>query len=315
MYKDKTISVVIPCYNEETQIGKVIETMPSFIDYIVIADDVSTDKTVEVIETYKKDNDKIILIVHEKNQGVGGAISSGYVWARDNDIDITVVMAGDGQMDPKELPDLLDPVIEDRCDYSKANRLISGRAYEMIPKVRYYGNAALSMLTKIASGYWHISDSQTGYTAITLKALKTIDVEDIYKRYGMPNDMLVKLNIYNFRVIDVPQEPVYHVGEQSKMNVPKVTFSIGKLLVKLFFHRMKEKYIIRDFHPLILFYTFGGFLGLISIPLFIRIIYYWAFIGNIPKINFLAWMLTVIMSVQFMLFGMWFDMESNKDLK
>ncbi len=315
MFKDKTVAVTIPCYNEETQISKVIETMPDYVDKMIIVDDCSKDNTVKIIKEYAEENSKIVFIEHEKNQGVGGAIATGYKWARDNKIDITVVMAGDGQMDPREMPFLLEVVANNRCDYSKANRLISGKAYQIIPKVRYFGNSVLSLLTKFASGYWHISDSQTGYTAISLKALETIDLDKIFKRYGVPNDILVKLNVYNFKVIDIPQEPVYNVGEKSKMNVPKVTFSISKLLINLFLYRMKEKYIIRDFHPLVFFYFFGITLGLISIPLFARLIYFWIFIGSIPKIKFLTWMLTLIMSVQFILFAMWFDMESNKDLK
>ncbi len=316
MYRNNSIGVVIPCYNEESQIGTVIENMPDFVDKMIIVDDQSKDKTVQIVQDYQgreQFKDKIILIIHEKNQGVGGAIASGYLRARDLEIDITSVMAGDNQMDPKDLPALLDPVVQGECDYSKANRLISGRAYQIIPKVRFFGNSALSLLTKIASGYWHISDSQTGYTAITLKALKTIEPEKIYKRYGMPNDMLVKLNIYDFKVKDVAQEPVYNVGEKSKMKVNKVIFTIGWLLIKLFFFRMKEKYIIRDFHPLIFFYAFGFSLLGLSLPLFLRMAYYLAINGTIPKINFLTWMLCLIMGVQFLLFAMWFDMENGKN--
>ncbi|MBN2790135.1 MAG: glycosyltransferase family 2 protein [Candidatus Delongbacteria bacterium] len=316
MYNDKTISVVVPCHNEETQIGTVIKTMPDFVDKIVIIDDLSRDKTVEVIKEYLSKDKRIILIEHEKNQGVGGAIASGYKWSRDNDIDVAVVFAGDAQMDPNDLPNILDPVVSGEVDYSKGNRLFTGEAFSKIPKVRYFGNSVLSLLTKIASGYWHVADSQSGYTAINKKALKTIDWDKLYRRYGQPNDLLVKLNIYNFKVRDVLINPVYDVGEKSGIKVRKVLFTLSWLLLKLFIYRMKEKYIIRDFHPLVLFYSFGISLFALSIPLLIRMLYY-AFVigGNIPKINFLTWMLTVIMGVQFVLFAMWFDMESNKELK
>ena len=145
MYKNKSVCAVVPSYNEETQIGKVIETMPDYVDKIIIIDDKSRDSTVEVVREYQQKSDRIILIQLEKNQGVGGAIAAGYKWARDNDFDAAVVMAGDGQMDPIDLPDLLDPVAEDRADYSKGNRLFTGEAYKKIPKVRYYGNAFLSL--------------------------------------------------------------------------------------------------------------------------------------------------------------------------
>jgi len=316
MYKEKTISVVVPCHNEETQIGKVIETMPDIVDKIVIIDDVSKDKTLEVIKSYIPKDDRIILIEHKKNQGVGGAIASGYKWSRDNDIDVAVVFAGDAQMDPNDLPNILDPVVSGEVDYSKGNRLFTGEAFKKIPKIRYFGNSGLSLLTKIASGYWHVADSQTGYTAINKKALHTIDWDKMYKRYGQPNDVLVKLNIYNFKVRDVLINPVYDVGEKSGIKVRKVLFTLSWLLIKLFVYRMKEKYIIRDFHPLVLFYSFGLGLIALSMPLFLRMIYLWIIVGgNIPKINFLTWMMTIIMGVQFILFAMWFDMESNKELR
>lgn len=315
MYKNKTICVVVPCYNEERQIEKVIGTMPDFIDKIVTVDDCSRDKTVEVIRTIAISNNKLVALEHSLNQGVGGAIATGYKWARDNNMDVAVVMAGDGQMDPVELPRVLDPVVDGQVDYTKTNRLFYGDAYKQIPRIRFIGNSILSLLTKIASGYWHIADSQSGYTAICKEALHTIDWDKMYKRYGQPNDLLVRLNVYNFRVRDIVTKPVYNVGEKSSMKVWKVVFTISWLLLKLFFFRLKEKYLIRDFHPLVFFYISGLFLQLLSLPLLIRFIYFWIVYDHIPKVNFLAWMFTVIMSVQFILFAMWFDMDSNKHLK
>lgn len=314
MFKEKSVAAVVPCYNEETQIKGVIESMPEYVDHIVVIDDCSKDKTIEIVEGLMPEHKKVILIKHEKNQGVGGAIASGYIWARDANVDIAVVMAGDGQMDPAQLPRVLDPVALGKTDYSKTNRLLSGEAYSTIPRVRYIGNSILSFLTKIASGYWHVADSQSGYTAINKEALHTIDFEKMYKRYGQPNDLLVKLNIYNFRVTDVHTPPVYNVGEQSKMNIRKVLFTISWLLIKLFFYRLKQKYIIRDSHPLILFYFSGFFLLLASIPLAIRFMYFWIAINHIPKVNFLAWMFSFIMAFLFIFFAMWFDMDYNKHL-
>ncbi|MGE0082889.1 MAG: glycosyltransferase family 2 protein, partial [Desulfococcaceae bacterium] len=266
-------------------------------------------------KAYREKNDKIILIKHEANQGVGGAIASGYKWARDNHVDMAVVMAGDGQMDPRDLPILLNPVAEDGYDYSKGNRLVTGEAYNKIPKVRYFGNAFLSLLTKIASGYWHIADSQSGYTVIGTRALHAIDWDRMYKRYGQPNDLLIRLNVYNFRVKDVAVEPVYNIGEKSGIHIRKVIFTIGWLLIRMFFWRMKEKYIIRDFHPLIFFYAFGGFFSLSTVLLFARVFYRWGTVGVIPSINALAAFFSFMSAALFILFGMWFDMESNKDLK
>ena len=316
MYKEKTICTVVPAFNEETQIGRVIDTMPDFVDKIVIINDCSKDKTADVVNSYLEKNKAVVLINHEKNQGVGAAIATGYKWARDNDMDVAVVMAGDGQMDPDDLPALLEPVVNDEVDYSKGNRLFTGEAYERIPKIRYFGNSALSMLTKIASGYWHVADSQTGYTAINAKALKTIDWDEMYKGYGMPNDLLVRLNIYNFRVRDVQIKPVYNVGEKSGIKIQKVLFTISSILLRMFLKRLKEKYIIRDFHPLIFFYFFGFLFGVLSLLLFIRIFWFWFILGlDIPKINAMAALFSFMSSTQFSLFAMWFDMEANKDLK
>jgi len=316
MYKGKTVCVVVPAYNEEKLIGRVIETMPDYVDKIVVVDDKSTDKTAELVRNYAgQSNDRIVLIQHSENQGVGGAIVSGYKWARDNKMSVTAVMAGDAQMAPEDLPSLLDPVAAGEVDYAKGNRLFTGNAWNLIPKVRYLGNSYLSLLTKIASGYWHVADSQSGYTAINLRALETLDLDNIYERYGMPNDILVKLNIFNFRVNDVPVKPVYNIGEVSLIKVRKVMITLSWLLLKDFLYRLKEKYIIRDFHPLIFFYMFGFFFGLLTAILFIRLFILWFTSGHIPPMNALAAMFSFMSAAQFTLFAMWFDMESNKELK
>jgi glycosyltransferase involved in cell wall biosynthesis len=315
MYKGKTVAVVVPCYNEESRIAHVIKSMPDFIDHIVIVNDASGDQTASVVEEFRKRESRIMMINHEVNQGVGGAIASGYKWARDHGVDVAVVMAGDGQMAPEDLPNLLNPVVSGEVDYAKGNRLFSGEAFKKIPKLRYFGNSMLSLLTKIASGYWHIADSQTGYTAISQKALKTIDWDKMYKRYGQPNDLLVKLNVYNFHVRDVEIEPVYNVGEKSGIRIHKVLFTITWLLIKLFFWRMKEKYVIRDFHPLVFFYFLGFLMFLINIIFFIRLVVLWASQGHVPEITFLIWMFSFTMGFLSSFFAMWFDMESNKFLR
>ncbi|RJP95173.1 MAG: glycosyltransferase family 2 protein [Desulfobacteraceae bacterium] len=315
MYKGKMIGVVIPAHNEETQIGRVIETMPDFVDRMIIIDDKSSDRTIEIVQKYKKSFDRVILIQHETNKGVGGSIATGYKYARDNHFDIAVVMAGDGQMAPSDLPAILDPVVDGKADYSKGNRLFTGEAYQKIPKVRYFGNAFLSLWTKIASGYWHIADSQSGYTAINRKALEAIDWDQMYPTYGQPNDLLVRLNVHNFKVKDVPVEPVYNIGEKSGIRIRKVIFTIGWLLIRLFFWRIKEKYIIRDFHPLVFFYFLGIGFGFVTVFLFARLLIFWALTGHIPPINALAAMFSFMSASQFSLFAMWFDMEANKELK
>lgn len=315
MYKENKIAVVVPCYNEESQIDSVLDTIPDFVDKVIVIDDHSKDETLKKVKKYSgKNKAKLELICHDQNLGVGGAISSGYIWCREHDIDIAVVMAGDGQMDPQDLPSLLNPIAEGNSDYVKGNRLMSGEAWEKIPKVRYFGNSILTLLTKIASGYWHVTDSQSGYTALNRKGLDCLPLSKIYPGYGMPNDFLVTLNIYNLRVMDVPINPLYGIGEKSSMVIHRTIPSLLYLMVRLFLKRMVRKYIIRDFHPLIFFYITGVVLGLLACPICGKLLYTYFQTGNLKPINSLAAGFTVIMSLQFLFFAMWFDMDYNRSL-
>lgn len=312
MLEQKSIAAVVPAFNEETQIRGVVETMPDFVDRIVIIDDASTDATWDVLQELKSRYEKLVLIRHEENQGVGGAIASGYSWCRENDIDCAVVLAGDGQMQPDRVEEICLPVVRGQADYSKANRLLTESAYRKIPLSRFVGNSGLSFLTKIASGYWHIADSQSGFAAIGKLPLKLIDWDRMYKRYGQPNDLLVKLNVYNFRVLDVAMEPVYGVGEQSKMKKRKVLFTISWLLFRSFFWRMKQKYIYREFHPLVLFYLLSILLLIASVVFAIRLGVKWAADGIIPEITLIGLLFSLTAGLMCAFFAMFFDMERSR---
>jgi glycosyltransferase involved in cell wall biosynthesis len=312
VYEGKTVAVVVPAYNEEALVGSTVSGIPGFVDKVFVVDDGSTDAT---SERAKSGDKRVEVISHERNEGVGAAIISGYRRAMQEKVDVTCVMAADGQMDPDDLETLVRAIALDECDYAKANRLFTGQAWEIIPRTRYLGNAMLSFLTKIASGYWHVADSQSGYTAVNIDTLKLLDLQRVYRRYGFPNDMLVHLNVVNRRVRDYPSRPIYGVGERSGIRLRRVVPRISWLLVKGFFWRLREKYIIRDFHPLVLFYSLGFFLlaagiilGLIETGLRI--------VGNpIPFATIVLVALFVISGLQLLLFAMWFDMESNKDLR
>jgi glycosyltransferase involved in cell wall biosynthesis len=312
MYDGKSVAVVVPAYNEEALIASTVSTIPGFVDRIIVVDDASADGTVEKV---KNADPRVDLVVHERNQGVGAAIVTGYKRAIAQNVDITAVMAADGQMDPDDLETLVQGIASDEVDYAKANRLFTGQAWELIPRTRYLGNAVLSFLTKIASGYWHVADSQAGYTAVNLETLKLLDLDRVYRRYGFPNDLLVHLNVWNRRVRDFPSRPIYGVGERSGIRLRHVVPKISWLLTKGFFWRMKEKYVIRDFHPLVLFYSLGlllfvsGFaLGCLEVGLRIA--------GNaITSASIVLVALLLISGLQLLLFAMWFDMESNKELR
>jgi glycosyltransferase involved in cell wall biosynthesis len=315
MYKEKSLCAVVPAYNEEKLLHRVVETMPSFVDRIVIVDDSSQDGTGEEARRLGEIDPRVVLITHEKNQGVGGAIATGYKWARDNQMDMAVVMAGDGQMDPADLPALCDLVASEGVDYAKGNRLVYEEAYLVMPKVRFYGNAVLSFLTKIASGYWHIADSQTGYTVISLKALKAIDWDKMYKRYGQPNDILVRLNVESLHVRDVPIRPVYNIGETSGFRPREVLWPISRLLIRMYVWRLWKKYMIRDAHPLVLFILLGASLFGLAFLFFLRLLYLWASQGQMPEITLIVLLFTLTLGMQSFLFGFWMDMDKNRRLK
>ncbi len=313
MYKNRSVAVVVPAFNEQSLIGRVVETMPDFVDLIVVVDDASKDDTVQVVGRYvEREPSRIVLLTHERNKGVGGAIVSGYRYARDRQIDITAVMAGDAQMDPDDLPALLDPIVEGRADYTKGNRLFTGEAWQEIPHVRYLGNSVLSLMTKVASGYWQVADSQSGYTAASLRVLETLPLRKVFARYGMPNDFLVRLNVYDFRVVDVPVRPVYGIGEQSGLHCGKAVPRFLWLLSKLFLWRMKEKYIIRDFHPLVFFYLTGFLCAPIGLVMGLYLLFHRLFSGPVAPTGALFAAFLFLTGMQSVFFGMWMDMEHGR---
>ncbi len=316
MYLGKTVAVVIPAYNEEKLMGSVLETMPDFVDLIIVVDDASSDHTSAVVASYREHlGRRLLLIAHEQNLGVGATIVTGYKQALISEIDVVAVMAGDAQMDPADLGRLVKPVAQSEADYVKGNRLFRGESWQMIPHYRYLGNAMLSLLTKIASGYWHIADSQCGYTAISRVALERLDLNGIYRRYGMPNDILVSLNVNNFRVHDVSVKPVYNIGEQSGIRLSKVIPTITWLLIRGFVWRLKEKYLVRDFHPLLFFYCMGLSLFPTGTLFGTYLLWYRIFVGSVAATSALFAAFLIISGLQTLFFAMWFDMDYNKHLK
>jgi glycosyltransferase involved in cell wall biosynthesis len=313
MLEGKSVAVVVPAYREEALIEVTLGGIPGFVDRVYVVDDASPDETAARAGSFG--DSRVEVIRHERNRGVGAAIVTGYERALADGIQIACVMAGDNQMDPAELEHLARPVARGEVDYAKANRLFTGEAWRVIPRHRYIGNAILSLLTKIASGYWHVADSQSGYTAISSATLEHLDLRRIYPGYGFPNDMLVHLNVWNARVRDFPARPVYGVGERSGIKIRRVVPRISWLLFKGFLWRLREKYVIRDFHPLVFFYALGFVMTVVGLALGIaetalRLAGNAVTAGSIVLVALL-----LIAGSQFTLFAMWFDMESNKDLR
>jgi len=201
--------------------------------------------------------DRIYPIHHERNRGVGGAIKTGYQQALQDGIEVVAVMGGDGQMRPEELSSYLDPVIEGEVDYAKGNRLLHPEFRENMPTLRVFGNWILTFLTKIASGYWRTMDPQNGYTAISREALEAVDIGRMYEDYGYCNDLLVRLNVAELRVGDVPREANY--GEEtSSIRYHTYIPRVSAMLLRDFLWRLRVKYLVRRFHPLTLLYGVGA---------------------------------------------------------
>jgi len=312
LYKDRKIGVVVPAFNEELLIGPTLETVPDFVDVVYAVDDCSSDRTLSVMQEIAERDNRVVVIHHEVNGGVGAAIVSGYKRCLVEDVDIAVVMAGDNQMDPEMVPRLLDPVVEGRADYAKGNRLI-GRGYrEGMSRWRFLGNAILTFLTKISSGYWKIMDPQNGFTAIGRDALETLDWDGLFTYYGYCNDILVRLNVYGFRVRDV-SIPARYGDEKSKIRYGPYILRVSGLLLRNFFWRLKEKYLILSFNPLVFFYLFGMVLAPLGFGLGVWSIYLWVYQGTSLFIRAALSTLIFIVGLQFLLFAMLFDMQMSTD--
>lgn len=311
MYKKHKIGVVIPAYNENGLIKDTLTGIPKYVDKIFVVNDGSTDNTLAIIKKLSKQNKRIQIINHEKNKGLGQSLIDGYVASKNSNIDITAVMAGDNQMHPEDLSGLLDGIIDDGYHYIKGNRFFH-RDIGTMPKYRYIGNAFLTILTKFATGYYHIMDPQCGYTVITNKALKRIPIEKMTKKYGYNADILCMLNILGFRVNDAEVRPVYD-REKSKIKLWKYIPKTSYLLFKLFFRRIWSRYIVRDFHPLVLFYLFSIFnIFFIIIPFVIRFFVLFAQYKIVPQTTMIILIFTLLITFQSILFAIWMDMDYNK---
>lgn len=278
MLNNQTIAVVVPAYNE----GKL--------------------------------DNRIIMLNHEENKGLGQTLIDGYLKSLELNYDVTAVMAGDAQMAPEDLIDVVTPITLDETDYVKGIRLLYEGVKDAMPKYRFFGNSVLSMLTKFATGYWHVIDPQCGYTAISKEALSNIPIENMTKGYGYNADILNMLNLKDFRVMDVTVKPVYG-EEKSKIKLTKYIIKVSGLLLYLFNKRLWEKYIVRDFNPLALFYYISIFsFLLVCLPMFIRFFIVLLVTSELAKTTALICALSFYMSMQGLFFAMWMDMMDNKEI-
>lgn len=314
MYRDRKIALVAIAHNEERLILPTLEKVPVLVDRIFVVDDASTDATPKLVRERAKVDPRVELVQHTTNQGCGAAIISGYLAARKGNYDVTVVVGGDDQMPMEQITRLLDPIIDGRADYTKGNRFLEGEGpFELMPRVRVVGNTILSLLTKIASGYYHLFDVVDGYTAISLKALQRIDWSKAWRGYGYPMDFLVRLNAYGFRTEDIPRRAIYLPGErQSQIKSLSYVIRVSPMLLRDFLWRLKVRYIFRDFHPLVFLYMIGTALFAAGMGVGLWIISY-KLHGSIPSAaTAIICALLLSLGIQSIFFAMLFEMLENQ---
>jgi len=241
MFQGKKIGVTVPAYNEEAFIPSVVRNMPPYVDRVYLVNDCSTDGTGLVMSEMCRDNGKLVIVNHETNRGVGAAIVTGYKKCLEDGMDIAVVMAGDDQMDPAELPKLLLPVVKGEAGYSKGNRMASLRHMKGMPLWRRFGNWLLKWATRVSSGNYEVMDPQNGYAAASADALRRVDLDSLYPYYGYCNHLLVKFTVAGVRVVEVPMSARYQ-GEKSKIRYGKYIRRVGWLLLTNLVWRMGAKW-------------------------------------------------------------------------
>ncbi|MDZ7729849.1 MAG: glycosyltransferase family 2 protein [Natrialbaceae archaeon] len=275
MYAGRSVGVVVTAYREADHVADVIESVPSFVDRVYVVDDASPDNCWSVIrETASRLNQRhqrvsmtdggeprrVVPLRHQRNRGYGAAVKTGYRRAVEDGIDVVAVMNGDGQMDPAILDRIIDPVAREEAAYAKGNRLLRSSDRAEMSQFRLLGNVALSVLTKFAAGYWRISDPQNGYTAIATETIREIDLSRLTDEYGFLNELLVALNVDDYRIADVAMTARYG-DEQSTIRYPRFIRRLSWLLLRNFWWRLKVT-AVRDFNPAVAYYIVGG-IGLV----------------------------------------------------
>lgn len=254
MFDNRRVAVVVPCYNVASHLPSVLTTLPAFVDHIIVVDDGSTDGCAAAVESVA--NARVEVIRHETNLGLARAMESGFARALACRADIVIKMDGDGQMDPAELPRLLQPIVSGAADMTKGNRFLRRRHLSGMPAVRLVGNLALSFMTKAASGYWNIFDPTNGYLAIRRQVLEEIDVHRLGPRYFFESSLLCEAYLAGAVVRDVPV-PARYNGERSSLSIHRTTAAFPFLLLRAALRRLAIQHFVRDFTAVALFLVAG----------------------------------------------------------
>jgi glycosyltransferase involved in cell wall biosynthesis len=257
MYQEREIAVVVPAYNVAAHIGRVIKGIPDFVDRIIVVEDASTDETADVLREI--DDPRLTVVRHATNRGVGAAMATGFRRALELGADVVVKMDGDDQMDPAFIGALVDPIVRDGYGYTKGNRFLCETELDDMPRLRLIGSFALTFLSKLASGYWHVFDPVNGFLAIDAGVLRKLPLDRLARRYFFENDMLIKLNVLKTRVKDVPI-PARYADERSSMRVSRVLTTFPFYLARGFVDRVYRRHVLREFSPVAVFWVLGAVL-------------------------------------------------------
>jgi len=266
-FTEFNIAVVIPAYNVERDIQSVLSGLPGYIRHIIVVDDASPDSSADLVAAAAKKDERITLIRHTENQGVGGAMISGFQKALELGAQVVVKLDGDGQMDPAHIPALIMPLIQGKADYVKGNRFRDFQSLQQMPFVRRLGNLGLSFLTKAATGYWSIFDPTNGFFAIRAEILAQLPLDKIDHHYFFETSMLANLYLLDALVVDTPI-PARYRNETSNLSIRRTLFEFPFKLFVTFFRRILLKYYLYDFSMMSLYLIvgiplllFGGIFG------------------------------------------------------
>jgi glycosyltransferase involved in cell wall biosynthesis len=309
-YPMPTVAVVIPAYRVEREIEKVVSSIPANVQHIIVVDDASPDHTGEVLDALRKKEPRLVLLRHERNQGVGGAMVSGFRKALELGAQIIVKMDGDGQMDPAYLHNLIAPLVQDTADYTKGNRFRDFVTLRQMPIVRRFGNIVLGFITKVATGYWNIFDPTNGYVAIRSDVLAQLPLERVARTYYFETSMLAELYLIGAFVQDVPM-PARYGDQSSSLAIHRILLEFPVRLLVTFLRRLALKYFLYDF-SLVSVYLLGGiplfFFGLIFGA--VKWIKYASLNNPAPTGTVILPTLCVILGIQFLLSAIQTDLQA-----
>lgn len=314
MYRKLETAVVIPCYNEEKMITQTIKKIPEYIDHIIAVNDASTDNTIGVLNKLKKQYGKLIVVDNKVNQGVGGALITGYDYAIKNTRATAIgIVAGDDQFDSSYLKAMLDDFIDQSADYVKASRFFHREAFKTMPKYRQFGNIFISLLTKFSTGYYSITDITNGCGWLRREIIEKVDFSIVEKRYDYETSMLTALSIANAKVID-HAVPAHYGDEKSTIKLIPTAWRNLKAVWKGFWRRIYYKYVLYGFHPVALFLFTGMFFLIISLLLAIFLLYVKLFAHQSPTAgSVMLAVLPFILGIQLTLTALTIDVSNENN--